>query len=45
MVAALTGAAGKLTVLNYYTFENIDPTNLTCVETTKSTSTNPSSAP
>ncbi|MEV0402719.1 glycosyl hydrolase family 18 protein [Actinoallomurus sp. NPDC050550] len=35
-----TGAAGKLTVLNY-AFENLDPTNLTCLETTKSTSTNP----
>lgn len=35
-----TGAAGKLTVLNY-AFENIDPANLTCFDTTKSTSTNP----
>jgi chitinase len=34
------GAAGKLTVLNY-AFENIDPTNLTCFETTKGVSTNP----
>lgn len=35
------GAAGKLTVLNY-AFENIDPNNLTCFDTTKATSTNPS---
>ena len=35
------GAAGKLTALNY-SFENIDPNNVTCFETTKATSTNPS---
>ncbi|MCO5970842.1 glycosyl hydrolase family 18 protein [Actinoallomurus soli] len=34
------GAAGKLTVLNY-AFENLDPTNLTCAETTKGTTSNP----
>jgi chitinase len=35
------GAASKLTVLNY-SFENIDPNNLTCFEATKATSGNPS---
>jgi chitinase len=34
------GAASKLTVLNY-AFENVDPNNLTCFETTKATTTNP----
>ncbi|WP_246144838.1 glycosyl hydrolase family 18 protein [Actinacidiphila oryziradicis] len=32
------GIAGKLNVLNY-SFENIDPTNLTCFESTKAAST------